>query len=397
MNRTPAEILANVRTELGRMIDMLQLHDIGRKRAAAILARDVYQPLVAIAESADGLLEPEGAGREAQVQAQHDETGRMWDGPRKDIPPGFSEIPAPPAVPAPAKVEAIPSVVKSTETRRWKRLRGTTGAICYTTVYGHTRAFHHPDACVCQGTDPVPHCHRDEPDTHPCARCSECKEYRPKFPDLVGLLEPEGEGRACLERGPNGYRCTRPPAHQGNHVARNTLGEICESWTPASPAAPAAAPLSLMDEINQRMAAPASDGEAQQVTLEDLISEINQPMWRAAALARLDDLRELAASRAASLRAEIERLKRERARLGAEIERLDTALAARAEPEVDREARGVLERLLGWLPLVSTRLIQHGGGTMSCQSEADDFARWIRGYLARAEDADRAARKRGEA
>jgi len=43
------------------------------------------------------------------------------------------------------------------------------------------------------GIDPWVHVHRQEP-PHACARCSECKEYRPHIPEHIGikiLLGPE--------------------------------------------------------------------------------------------------------------------------------------------------------------------------------------------------------------
>lgn len=59
-----------------------------------------------------------------------------------------------------------------------KRFNETTGAIGYISAAGYTGADHHPDRCICQGTDTTPHKHYKEP-PYECGRCVECKGFVP--------------------------------------------------------------------------------------------------------------------------------------------------------------------------------------------------------------------------
>lgn len=73
---------------------------------------------------------------------------------------------------------------------RWAHFNDTTGAIGCMTKRGPTGAHCHPDRCTCQGTDPTPHKHRDEP-PHSCARCLECSAYEAAGP------EPKNRATGC--------------------------------------------------------------------------------------------------------------------------------------------------------------------------------------------------------
>lgn len=72
---------------------------------------------------------------------------------------------------------------------RRMRFENTCGALGYTTKRGYTGANHHPDRCECQGSDPTPHKHYYEP-PHSCARCLECKAYKPAIPDVPLPVDP---------------------------------------------------------------------------------------------------------------------------------------------------------------------------------------------------------------
>jgi hypothetical protein len=73
---------------------------------------------------------------------------------------------APPAPPAPA----MPA--------RCTRFNDTTGAL----TWNYQSASLHPDRCKCQGNDPTPHKHYDEP-PYACARCVKCEAYEPAVPE----------------------------------------------------------------------------------------------------------------------------------------------------------------------------------------------------------------------
>lgn len=74
--------------------------------------------------------------------------------------------------------EAKPSPPsETTANERSERFGATTGAL----TWNYRSAAEHPDRCVCQGDEAIPHKHyRDAP--HACARCVACKAYRPAVP-----------------------------------------------------------------------------------------------------------------------------------------------------------------------------------------------------------------------
>lgn len=61
---------------------------------------------------------------------------------------------------------------------RSARFNATTGALGYSSAHGPTPASLHPDRCVCQQNDPIPHKHYQETPFR-CARCSNCRGYAP--------------------------------------------------------------------------------------------------------------------------------------------------------------------------------------------------------------------------
>jgi putative FmdB family regulatory protein len=60
--------------------------------------------------------------------------------------------------------------------------KNTCGTNGWTSQRGREPGFMHPDRCVCQGDDPTPHKHYDEK-PHSCARCGECRRYKPALPE----------------------------------------------------------------------------------------------------------------------------------------------------------------------------------------------------------------------
>ena len=81
----------------------------------------------------------------------------------------------------------VPELVEAAVARldqldgRWRRFNEAVGTVGYVGAAGPTGAHRHPDRCVCQGDDPTPHKHRDEP-PHACARCTSCDEWRAQCP-----------------------------------------------------------------------------------------------------------------------------------------------------------------------------------------------------------------------
>jgi hypothetical protein len=65
---------------------------------------------------------------------------------------------------------------------QWRAFNETTGAVGYMTKLGPTGANSHPDRCVCQGDDRIPHKHYTDDPLHPCARCGKCAAYQAAIP-----------------------------------------------------------------------------------------------------------------------------------------------------------------------------------------------------------------------
>jgi len=60
--------------------------------------------------------------------------------------------------------------------------KNTCGTNGWTSRRGKEPGSTHPDRCACQGNDPTPHKHYNEP-PFSCARCSECDGYTPALPE----------------------------------------------------------------------------------------------------------------------------------------------------------------------------------------------------------------------